>query len=105
MSTYLLKCVPPHLSTLHAGGEALFEEECSEDEVAEELAPLTVQLGYVLARLGRLTEAQEMYEQVWGSGKVCVCRQQYGCSWRQPRLQHRTASPPHFKGFTSYHNM
>lgn len=73
MSTYLLKCVPPHLSTLHAGGEALFEEECSEDEVAEELAPLTVQLGYVLARLGRLTEAQEMYEQVWGSGKVWVC--------------------------------
>ncbi len=42
----------------------MFEEDCSEQEVAEELAPLTVQLGFVLGRLGRVGEAQEAYEQV-----------------------------------------
>ncbi|GAX79721.1 hypothetical protein CEUSTIGMA_g7162.t1 [Chlamydomonas eustigma] len=49
---------------LKTGREALFEEDCSEEELAEELAPITVQLGYVLGRLGRTTEALEAYEQV-----------------------------------------
>ena len=53
---------------LKTGREALFEEDCSEEEVAEELAPLTVQLGYALGQQGKSIEALEIYEQV-GAGK------------------------------------
>jgi hypothetical protein len=47
-----------------SGREALFEEDCTEEEVAEELAPITVQLGFVLGRQGRSADALEAYEQV-----------------------------------------
>ncbi len=40
------------------------DEECTEEEVEEELSPLTVQLAYVLGRLGRHGEAQELYDTV-----------------------------------------
>ena len=53
-------------AALKTGREALLEEECSEEEVAEELAPLSVQLGYALGRQGRTAEAVEIYEQVSG---------------------------------------
>ncbi|KAF5841478.1 hypothetical protein DUNSADRAFT_12643 [Dunaliella salina] len=46
------------------GRETLFEEELTEKEVEEELAPLTVQLAYVLGRLGRVSEAQELHDKV-----------------------------------------
>jgi len=46
------------------GQETLFEEELTEKEVEEELAPLMVQLGYVLGRLGRVSEAQDLHEKV-----------------------------------------
>mmetsp|Transcript_17379 Transcript_17379/g.37521 ORF Transcript_17379/g.37521 Transcript_17379/m.37521 type:complete len:686 (+) Transcript_17379:137-2194(+) len=49
---------------LKLGRETLFEEDCSEEEVEVELAPLTVQLAYVVGRLKRHGEAQELYEQV-----------------------------------------
>ena len=49
---------------LKTGREALFEEDCTEEEVAEELAPLTVQLGYALGQQGKTVEALEIYEQV-----------------------------------------
>lgn len=55
----------PHVRT---GRETLFEEDCSEEEVEVELAPLTVQLAYVLGRLGRVAEAQELYEKVSEDG-------------------------------------
>ena len=41
-------------------------EEDRKEEVAEELAPLSVQLGYALGRQGRTAEAVEIYEQVRG---------------------------------------
>ncbi|MEW5303027.1 MAG: hypothetical protein WDW36_005759 [Sanguina aurantia] len=47
---------------LKLGRETLFEEECSEEEVEDELAPLTTQLAYVLGRMGRMPEAQELYD-------------------------------------------
>jgi len=53
---------------LKTGREALFEEDCGEEEVEQELAPVTVQLGYALARQGRAQEAVEVYEQVRGGG-------------------------------------
>lgn len=39
------------------GEEALYEEDLAEDEVALELAPVTAQLAYVAARLGRSDDA------------------------------------------------
>lgn len=56
-----------------AGREALFEEECSEEEVEAELAPLTVQLGYVVGRLGRGEEAQELHEKVGRARTGAAC--------------------------------
>lgn len=53
-----------------AGRETLFEEECSEREVEDELAPITVQLAYVLGRLGRRAEAQELHDKVTRHGMV-----------------------------------
>ena len=53
---------------LKTGREALFEEDCAEEEVEQELAPVTVQLGYALGRQGRAQEAVEIYEQVGGGG-------------------------------------
>mmetsp|Transcript_13495 Transcript_13495/g.18500 ORF Transcript_13495/g.18500 Transcript_13495/m.18500 type:complete len:680 (-) Transcript_13495:341-2380(-) len=43
------------------GTEALVEEEASEQEIAQELLPLTVQLGYVAQQAGKLAEAAELY--------------------------------------------
>uniref|UniRef100_A0A7S0RTI0 Signal recognition particle subunit SRP72 n=1 Tax=Chlamydomonas leiostraca TaxID=1034604 RepID=A0A7S0RTI0_9CHLO len=51
-------------AALKLGRETLFEEDCSEEEVEDELAPLTVQLAYVQARQGRLGEAQELLDKV-----------------------------------------
>ena len=62
-----MSCVIP------PGRETLFEEDLSEKEVEEELAPLTVQLAYVLGRLGRTAEAQEVHDKVWWCVCVCVC--------------------------------
>lgn len=63
-----------------AGRETLFEEDLNEQEVEEELAPLTVQLAYVLGRLGRTAEAQELHDKVCVAcvgvpmiGCMCVC--------------------------------
>jgi hypothetical protein len=47
-----------------AGREALFDEDLTESEVDEELAPLSVQLAYVLGRLGRAAEAGEVYDKL-----------------------------------------
>lgn len=47
-----------------SGRETLFEEDCSEEEVEDELAPLTTQLAYVLGRMGRMPEAQELYDKL-----------------------------------------
>lgn len=55
---------------LKLGGETLFDQELSEEDVAEELSPLTVQLGYCLERLGRVTEAQELYEKVLSNSAI-----------------------------------
>ena len=52
------------------GRETLFEEEYGEDEVEEELAPLTVQLAHVLARAGRQAEAHEVLEALISSGSL-----------------------------------
>jgi signal recognition particle subunit SRP72 len=49
---------------LKLGREALLDEDLREEDVAEELAPLTVQLGYVLGQLGRHDESAEAYEEV-----------------------------------------
>jgi hypothetical protein len=64
---FCVSCVIP------PGRETLFEEDLSEKEVEEELAPLTVQLAYVLGRLGRTAEAQEVHDKVWWCVCVCVC--------------------------------
>lgn len=47
---------------LVAGREALFEDELSEEQVAEELAPLTVQLAFAASLQGRQAEALAAYE-------------------------------------------
>ena len=52
-----------------AGREDLFEEELDAVAVAEELAPLTLQLALVHGRLGRHAEAREAYEV--GAGPIC----------------------------------
>lgn len=49
---------------LKLGRESLLEEDLGEEEVAEELAPLTVQLGYVLGQMGRHDESAGAYEEV-----------------------------------------
>ncbi|KAG1664183.1 hypothetical protein FOA52_011360 [Chlamydomonas sp. UWO 241] len=68
---------------LKLGRETLFEEEMSAEEVAEELAPLTVQLGYVLSRLGRADDALVAYESVLlqgaGGDAVVRCVAQNNC--------------------------
>ncbi len=46
------------------GRETLYEEELDDDEVEEELAPLTVQLAYALSRQGKHAETQELYDTV-----------------------------------------
>lgn len=46
------------------GRETLFEEQYSEEEVAAELAPLTVQLAFVLSQTGRTEDALEQYDAV-----------------------------------------
>jgi hypothetical protein len=64
---YSFHPVPPPPQCTPAGRETLYDQEgCSEEEVEEELAPLTVQLAYVLGRQGRAAEAQELYDTVRG---------------------------------------
>ncbi|KAI8463766.1 MAG: hypothetical protein J3K34DRAFT_526736 [Monoraphidium minutum] len=48
------------------GEEALYEEDLGEDEVLDELAPLGVQLAWVLGRQGRHAEAVERLEPLVG---------------------------------------
>lgn len=55
---------------LKLGRESLLEEDLGEEEVAEELAPLSVQLGYVLGQMGRHDESAEAYEQVLANETV-----------------------------------
>eukprot|EP00240_Pyramimonas_obovata_P002001 CAMPEP_0118923780 /NCGR_PEP_ID=MMETSP1169-20130426/2185_1 /TAXON_ID=36882 /ORGANISM="Pyramimonas obovata, Strain CCMP722" /LENGTH=531 /DNA_ID=CAMNT_0006864821 /DNA_START=67 /DNA_END=1659 /DNA_ORIENTATION=+ len=43
------------------GQETLFEDELTEEEVADELLPVTVQLGYVAAAAGRTQEALDLF--------------------------------------------
>jgi signal recognition particle subunit SRP72 len=45
-----------------AGRETLLDEELSEEQVEEELAPVTVQLAYTAGQLGRSAEAAAAYE-------------------------------------------
>ena len=45
------------LSCLAAGREMLIEEEVAEDQIEAELAPLTTQLAYLAAQLGRSSDA------------------------------------------------
>ncbi len=47
-----------------AGRETLFEEDLGEEEVEDELSPLSCQLAYVLGRLGRPAEAAELYDKL-----------------------------------------
>lgn len=47
-----------------SGREALFDEELGEEEVEEELAPLSAQLAYVLGRSGRAGDAGEVYDKL-----------------------------------------
>jgi hypothetical protein len=51
-----------HLLLLFAGREALLEEDVPDDEAAEELAPITAQLAYSHAELGRRDEAVAAYQ-------------------------------------------
>ncbi len=44
------------------GRETLLDEELTEEQVEEELAPVTVQLAYTAAQLGRAAEALSTYE-------------------------------------------
>jgi hypothetical protein len=44
------------------GRETLLDEELTEEQVEEELAPVTVQLAYTAAQLGRTEEALTTYE-------------------------------------------
>ncbi|GLC63488.1 Signal recognition particle core component [Pleodorina starrii] len=46
------------------GRETLFEEDLGEEEVEDELSPLSCQLAYVLGRLGRQAEAAELYDKL-----------------------------------------
>ncbi|GIL73066.1 hypothetical protein Vretimale_4685 [Volvox reticuliferus] len=46
------------------GRETLFEEDLGEEEVEDELSPLSCQLAYVLGRLGRQAEAGELYDKL-----------------------------------------
>lgn len=55
-------------AAIKQGRETLFGEDCSEEQVEDELSPLTVQLAYVLSRQGRSQEALELYEAVVGGG-------------------------------------
>lgn len=52
------------LMALKLGKETLYEDGYTDAEVAEELAPLTVQLGFVLGADGRAAEALERCEEV-----------------------------------------
>ncbi len=45
-----------------SGRETLLDEELTEEQVEEELAPVTVQLAYTAAQLGRTAEALSTYE-------------------------------------------
>lgn len=47
---------------IFSGEEALYEEDLTEEEILDELAPLSVQLAFVLGRLGRVPEAIERLE-------------------------------------------
>lgn len=49
---------------LKQGRETLFEEDMAEEEVEDELSPLSCQLAFVLGRLGRLAEASELYDKM-----------------------------------------
>ncbi|CAL8460581.1 g110 [Coccomyxa elongata] len=55
-----------HASRL--GRETLLDEELTEEQVEEELAPVTVQLAYTAAQLGRTAEALSTYEGVMKDG-------------------------------------
>ncbi|KAK9908732.1 hypothetical protein WJX75_002041 [Coccomyxa subellipsoidea] len=55
-----------HASRL--GRETLLDEELTEEQVEEELAPVTVQLAYTAAQLGRTEEALTTYEGVVKDG-------------------------------------
>ena len=46
------------------GRETLFEEDLAEEEVEDELGPLSCQLAYVLGRMGRPAEAAEVYDKL-----------------------------------------
>ncbi|KAG2448342.1 hypothetical protein HYH02_006924 [Chlamydomonas schloesseri] len=49
---------------LKMGRETLFEEDLAEEEVEDELGPLSCQLAYVLGRMGRPAEAAEIYDKL-----------------------------------------
>ncbi|PNW85354.1 hypothetical protein CHLRE_03g182500v5 [Chlamydomonas reinhardtii] len=49
---------------LKMGRETLFEEDLAEEEVEDELGPLSCQLAYVLGRMGRPAEAAEVYDKL-----------------------------------------
>ncbi|KXZ56772.1 hypothetical protein GPECTOR_1g696 [Gonium pectorale] len=49
---------------LKMGRETLFGEDLAEEEVEDELAPLSGQLAHVLGRLGRAGEANEIYDKI-----------------------------------------
>lgn len=71
---HLCTLVSPALPALPslAGRETLFEEDMAEEEVEDELSPLSCQLAFVLGRLGRLAEASELYDKMirgWVRGR------------------------------------
>ncbi len=44
--------------------QALQEEDASEDEIQDELAPILVQLGYCYQQMGKQDLAMDLYQQV-----------------------------------------
>ncbi|KAG2499929.1 hypothetical protein HYH03_002216 [Edaphochlamys debaryana] len=56
---------------LKLGRETLFEEDLAEEEVDDELGPLSCQLAYVLGRLGRTGEATEVYDKLIRGAGTC----------------------------------
>ena len=45
-----------------AGRETLLDEDLTDDQIEEELAPVTVQLAYAASQLGNAAEALGTYE-------------------------------------------
>ncbi len=57
-----------------AGRETLLDEDLTDKQIEEELAPVTLQLAYATAQLGDPAEALSTYK-VTGHGQTFYCKQ------------------------------